>query len=406
MIFFKSIMFAILLLILTIGSSSKTLGKEKIIPYLESLYLVDACAEANRKQVLITLNIGEVTRQDSLFGFNFELKYDPSKIRFDFVLWQNTLAEDFEIKHSQIVSKDSIIFGTFGHINPSLAPTSGNKPLIAIIGYWLGNCTDSSEISISYLEYTEEFQKVNGGFQNTKVYAKAKNEPSRLLEYSFNTKKIEFVSDSSIIVKMSINSNSSKLSKTVFALYSDEIFFKLDSIESIHDYFNISSLINVGGGKGPFGYSMVSYINFVPDGDYVLSFNIKNNYEFGEYFGNIFVEHYSVGDCDCISRYKSDTIKIYSNRIKIPDDTTSVVDYLDKYAKVYYSEGTQEFVIERDYSSITKIEIFDIQGKIVFQNEDENHILRVNVSNYQNGFYSIRITESDRIKKIKNLIKY
>ncbi len=404
--FSKSIWFAILLPIFFIGSKSNSIGKENIKPYLESLYIVDACADANKKQVLITLNIGEVTRQDSLFGFNFEIKYDPSKIRFDFVLWQNTLADEFEIKHSRIDSKDSIIYGTFGHLNPSLAPVAGNKPLLAVIGYWLGNCTDSSEISISYLEYTEEFQKVNDGFENCFVYAKVKDEPNRLLEYSFDIKEIEFVSDSSIDVKLKINSNGNKLSKAVFALFSDEKFFKVDSVESIHQLFEITPSMVVGGGKGVIGKSFIATANNVTFDDEVISFRIKNSYEYGEYFGNVYVENYSVGNCDCITRYKSDTIKLYSNRQKEPDDTTSVIDYFDNYAKVYFVENSKEFVIERDEPSRIEIEIYDIQGKIVFRTEEESQFIRINVNYFQNGLYSIRLSENNRFKKVKNLIKY
>lgn len=383
-----------MLTILCMVSILKAEGTTQIVPKLESVFKVDACAESNKKEVLVLINIGDIKRSDSLFGFNFELKYDPGKIRFETVIWQNTIAEFFEIKQSNVSVLDSSVYGVAGHLSPSLSPVEGNdKALAAIYGYWLGDCPDSTMLSLSYLEYTEEFKKVNIGYEPTWVYSEILDKPERAVNYKFDTDEVKFQSDSLIDVLLKLDVASNEPTRLNFELELSNQEFEIVEVVSLDTLNIIENLTKTQNGY----FVDINKVKPVLNG---LKISIKNKGTIGEYLGTLQLHHIGFGDCDCITRNEEDEVSLHS---LIKDDTTSVFE-TPKYKAVY--SNLNKMIIVRTSTNDTKnIKLYNLQGKLVEQlTTDRNHI-EINAEHYENGLYLLEIVEQDK-KQIINLIKY
>lgn len=376
-------------IVLMIIGSQNAKGQNKIVPQLESTFIVDACTEDNKKEILVLLKIGEVKKTDSLFGFNFEIKYDPSKIRFDNVIWQNTLSEFFDTKQSTIRPDEKAIYGTAGHLDPSKPPVSGNLALVALYGVMKTDCPDSSLLEISYLEFTEEFKKVVDTFQNTKVYSIVSPKPERKLEMTFNIDSLFFNSDSLAEIELSLNHGDNRLTSTEFLLEIDNEDFWIDDIIS-SDPNCIIETADIENGKS---VALTNNAN-----DCKVNIKIKNKGTAGEYESSLRIKSVKVGNCDCISHITTDTLNL---RSLIINDTVSVGEDLH-FELIRLGENLR---LRFDSSNPKLITVSDILGRALLEINSIKEEEIISFDSFSEGFYLISI-ESNGSKKIVKHIKY
>ncbi len=384
-----------LLLLILASSNLKAEDTNKIVPSLESVFQIDACPFGSQKEVLLVLNIGDISRSDSLFGYSLEIKYDPSKIRFDNVIWQNTLSEFFDTKDYSIVPKDSSIYVAAGNLNISLSPVSGKgKALVAFYGTWLADCVDSSRVNISYMDYTEEFKKTNDGFKDVVVVSKIKDEPDRIMHYSFDTESISFNSDSTCKVKLKFDTEKYKLSELGFSLDIDGDEFWIDKIETSNQNLSIDTVKNAKNGFD------VKLNAIAPVDEGYLYLTIKNKGTIGTFNEKLVVNHISFGECDCLTRHDARTLDIES----FIEDTTGIITKTDQKG-VVYDDINQIISIKTKALAARNIRIYNMQGQLVDMIENNYEPIEINVAGYANGLYNIVIIQQDN-KQIINLIKY
>jgi hypothetical protein len=121
---------------------------------IENSEQINLCGADRDKRVIITLYIGKILQSDSLFGFNGQLNYNPEKIQFHTALPINTLAEFFEYNRADFNQKGKIIFTASQWM--SNIPISGDRPLFAFLGNYIGTCPDTSWVNLDFIEFTDE----------------------------------------------------------------------------------------------------------------------------------------------------------------------------------------------------------------------------------------------------------
>jgi hypothetical protein len=57
--------------------------KKYITAKLISNNVVDICGN-KKSSVIVVIDIGEITKNDSLAGYNFEINYNPEKLKFSY----------------------------------------------------------------------------------------------------------------------------------------------------------------------------------------------------------------------------------------------------------------------------------------------------------------------------------
>lgn len=388
------LLFGFGLLIIIIFGSLQAQNKEKIKPTLESVNKIDQCDNENEREVTVLLKIGSIARADSLFGYNFQIKYDPSKIKFQYVSTIGTLSEFFEIKQFTILEADSAIYGTAGHLNPFLQPVEGDLPLLAFLGIWKGQCGDTTKVELSYLEYTEEFQKENDEFQNASIWSEIANKPDRLLDAKFMVDEIIFDKNGTKDVMLLLSSNNNFSKKVKMGLKNSKDSFKTINVSTLSkniivqtNYDDNITYIEAETTKGYF--------------DDTLMITIKNNSAIGKIDDQLVIFDVNADECDCIRYYSTNSLKIISD---IPDTTTIISEENDQII-VNYDENCECFIIETNNDYQKDIKIYDLQGRMMLNTQNDNKIIQIEADKILRGYYIIEINSKDR-KTIKSLIKY
>ncbi|HOM04391.1 MAG TPA: T9SS type A sorting domain-containing protein [Candidatus Kapabacteria bacterium] len=381
-------------LLIAIMLSSLQAQNNTITPTLLSVKTIDECGSINDKELLVLLTIGKITKADSLFGYNFEIKYDPSKIKFNFVSTFGTLSEFFEIKQFTISAADSAIYGTAGHLNPFLAPVEGDLPLLALQGEWLGDCFDTSEVSLSYIAFTEEFKKDIAEPQNATVEATIADKPDRKLTVLFSDTELIFDQKGAKQTKLVLSSNGKKVTNLQLDLMLNGSSFDITSVNTVGDNIEINNITKDNG----LIKLEISVNNQVLND--TLAIEVMNNSDIGKVSGWLSIDNAIVGHCDCITQYEINNLELVS---EIPD-TTTVVEGSDE-TTAYYSRNCDCITVRTDNNDEKIVRIYDINGKMIYlENTYEKHI-RINAEKFARGIYIVEI-DSKAKKIIKNLIKY
>lgn len=217
---------------LTFAVSQAGLSQRKIDCAL-SIYgslKIDVCGNENQKEFVLVMDIGKVNSQDSLFGFNFEINYEPEKVTITDLLYINTLSEYLSDKQMTV---DSIKGKVRGYaITMGFTPVYGQKPLIAFLGKWRRLCPDSTSFSVSYIEFTDEFKGVVENYKPATLYGEIVSKPERIFSTQFAVDSIVNEQNFSFDINLKIPANS-RLKNFELDLSRNDENITLDSVYSV-----------------------------------------------------------------------------------------------------------------------------------------------------------------------------
>ncbi len=126
-----------------------------------SLNKVKFCGNQSNKELLVTLDIGEIKTEDELESIAFEIEYDISYYRFDFVLTSQTLLDQFEYNDYKIINDEGLILIDAGNTTIG-KKISGNKLFLALSGRFIGtDCTKDGFIRVNRVLFNDEYKRKN-----------------------------------------------------------------------------------------------------------------------------------------------------------------------------------------------------------------------------------------------------
>ena len=115
------------------------------------------CGSSEQREFTVTIDIGEMTSKDSLYGYNFQIKYDTNAISLTDLLTYGTLSENCDFKQGGIFEPG---YFKAAAVNMGTSMMTGNLPLVAIRGIVKDGCLANIEktaIEFDYMEFTNEF---------------------------------------------------------------------------------------------------------------------------------------------------------------------------------------------------------------------------------------------------------
>ncbi len=382
-----------LLWLVPYGTGQELKADEPITAKIVSKRVVDVCG-LKKDQVIVVIDLGKIVRSDSLFGCNFQLSYDSTKLRFHSALYLNTLAEFFEFKQVGFVRKGQIIgaVATMG-----MQPVAGDRPLIGFLGDYIGECKDSAWIVFDYLEFTDEFtRKVI--FENNFVEAIVADKPERYFNLvadndttviDTNAQRANF----KIIARQGIDSTLFKLDVKLLMNNFDNFYvesvqsadtnlLKIDSLKITDDSVDISFFVN-----GKLNNKEIAIISIAEK---------KKAKEVAE----ILIKPVGIdNDCSCF-KYLNESTHYVKSEEKKQDTTTSVGDFDSDEVKEFYSAMNNEWIIENRGNGLCRVAIYDARGNLVAQNQCYVGISRISLDGFSNGVY-YGIIQYSNYKKIK-----
>lgn len=92
-----------------------------------------------------------------------------------------------------------------------------------------------------------------------------------------------------------------------------------------------------------------------------------------------------------------------NNKVAIFGDITSSVetDIVSEEHIQIYPNPSSDYIYVRNESPISNIQIFDINGQIVYSNSENGNVLKIDLTNFTTGTYIIKVSDSKSIKTSK-----
>jgi hypothetical protein len=195
---------------------------------------IDLCgSSSDARTFYLVFNIGNVTSQDSLFGYDFGINFNPQKIKFDAALYINTLSENMEFK--EIGFQDTgKVRGTAGNL--SNIDVYGDKPLLVLVGKFLENCYDTAFVNLEYLEFTDEFKKPINNYVGVNIVAAPVVDNSRNGSFDFSENMIKVMKNDEFVIhsNLKLYSNDARLDSldAMLVMNNNFTYFKLEEINT------------------------------------------------------------------------------------------------------------------------------------------------------------------------------
>lgn len=335
---------------------------------------LDLCGNSFRKEVLLTVNLGLIETKDSLLGYNFKLKYDTSKVRFNTYLETNTLSAFFNFAYGSISKSEQGLIASGGQTVDIFTPVAGNRPLVAFAGEYLSDCNDSTIIEVEYFELNEEFKKkldVDTPYVSLKVFGEIERKPERKLVVNFPKDTIEIIADSVYEETFELTTMANSKSELVSVS-----FFKGNNDLRITDLIAQDSTANVNLFMNDFNMSLAEISNKQTAN--TKKFKMKLKSELNEDFITKVYTKSEVGvNCTCITEIFEDSVTVKVKKKPI----SSVVD-------------------DRNYyENLKKIDVYNYLGLRV---KEVDSLIELN--KMPNGIYLLEIYSEDNTKKLQKLI--
>lgn len=332
---------------------------------------IDVCGSDNQKTFALAIDLGQIYFADSLFGFNYELIYDTSKVEFVNVLYLNTLAEMLELK---AFSNNSLQGKVTGYaMTASLLPVAGNKPLLAFAFKWKNTCADSAQFQISYIEFTDEFKVNISQYLPVIVYGEVAKKNERRLLCTFEDRFIKTNKDNIEANLMFRIPNNSGVKNLTLDIVSEGL--TIDTVYSV-----TGNIIPVDLIKSYYGYK-IHLENIIDNGqNATLGFELKLDTTKNDFTMKVNpeIELY----CKCITEIEMDSLEIrYQKDTMATIYELSDID-LDKVNQVYIMNMLGQL------KRINFENLIDLES-LVFSND------------FESGIYFIVVITNRNEKKIK-----
>lgn len=312
--------------------------------------------------------------KDSLLGFNFKLKYDTSKVRFNTYLKSNTLSAFFNYADGRVVKSEQGLYASGGQINDLFTPIVGNRPLVAFAGEYISDCNDSTTIDVDYFEFNDEFTKkldVDTPYVSLKVFGNIESKPERKLVSNFPKDTIEIYADSVYEDTFELTTMANSKSETL------SVTFNKDSDKlRILDLISQDSLADVTVFMSDFSLTIAEIKNQQTANTKKFKMKLKSELD-EDFITKIYTKSVVEVNCTCITEIFEDSVTVKVKKKPI----SSVVD-------------------DRNYyENLKKIDVYNYLGLKV---KEVDSLIELN--KLPNGMYLLEIYTEDNTKKLQKLI--
>lgn len=363
--------------------------------YVKSSYNVDLCDKASvdnpyKDRVQIMLDLGQVTPSDSLFGYDFELRYDTNNVALNAGLYFNTLTEYMEERGISFFADSGMALGyglTFSINNP----VYGNRKLVAMRGDYVGSCPDTTEIYLKYIEFTEEFTRKIVGYKPARIISYIEYSDDRYFYIAANdTINIDSVGSSYVDFKVQTieEHDVNEFNVNIDKPHNN---FVIDSIRVLSD--NVT-LADMNEDDDKITVRFIAHNNLMDDNLIRVFMSTKENIDDIE---EISVKVDLLDNCSCVTNVRGCFVELYSNYVQ---DTTSVRDH--DFIDYYYDNFNETLNINTRDHGIKTVIVYNLLGQMIeTKNFNYQNSLLITTDALPSGTYVYQIiAENNRINNI------
>ncbi|MCX6146960.1 MAG: hypothetical protein NTW25_06875 [Candidatus Kapabacteria bacterium] len=353
---------------------------------------VDLCGKKKKKEVRFYIYLGKMELKDSLLGYSLRINYDSTVIKMKSFLKTNTLTSFFDYSDYRIVQKEGYIQCSAGQINNFFVPVFGDSPLIAFAGEFIGNCKNNTNVSVDYIDFTEEFQCNLDSltpYVSANIDAIVQDKPDRKVTFKNLNDTLFTKKDSIVDLNFSLIANiANKIEKMSFDYTIDNTKFEFVNASITNDtLFKISSLNIVNSNYIKFDILKNSNRELQK-----LNINIKmksTGYE-SEFCSNK-LSLKSLNECACVTVLDSSIQYIVSTKI--------VDTKIDENDENIFFKQTSNLIILNDNCIGSKVEIIDYIGNVLYSKYCESSTT-IEMKDFSNIVF-LRILKEGKVENFK-----
>ncbi len=352
--------------------------------YFEINSALDYCGDDSEREIIISVNIGEVTSADSLYGYNFQIKYDTNLIKFTDMLYYGTLSENCYYKQGSATPGGYFKVAAINIDNMLI----GNKPLAAIKGTIKAKCSIDTEIQMNYIDFTKEFTRDSIELNDIGFVIDKVDKEDRTLKLKFRKDSLDLKLDKKI--DLYIEKQYSEMNEIMLEFSGNIDLLDFDKIIPKNSDYQIE-LIEIKSDTAKIKVKSSSIIYF----GNLVSIDTKS---IGDTNINAQISVYAkIDTCECVFKIIPAIAKLY----KYQDSIVNKCNEID-YSKntIYYLDGG---VLDIN-KVFNNIKIFDSLGVLRFESDNiiDSKIVVSNINTAGIYYGVLQGKEINRIIIIKN----
>lgn len=371
----------LLIAVLAVFTAASTLSAQDTLR-IRSYQIVNVCSDERRW--LLAVDLGRVLPSDSLVSFDITIGYDRTKLRPTDVLKEGTLSAGMSYAPflNTVVPNEMRIAG--GNI---IKTVSGNEPLVAIAGDFLGSCGQVDTLGYPWpATFNSEFKKRLTVVRIDSVKAEAIGKQNPLAGLRSTLDKVE-VPSGETIVEIPVNGALLQLDSVPyrFTFSSSHPGISIVQDRGLKGLVNLevqstgSQLTVTGNAVGTQPEFLLKLdVSTMPRPDTVT----------------IVMKTENLMSCGCYLPTLRDTVEVKIN------PTVSVAS-TDEHIGIINVQS-DAFVIQCDHEEMKTVQIYSFLGQEIFSSTFTGSVVTVPTSNLADGSYIIRTTCGN--KKHVNLI--
>lgn len=330
--------------------------------------------------------MGSIKKSDSIVGYEVSISYDPKVVRMNQKLFINTLAGLFSYKELDFFPEtNELVFDGVVDLKGNPNPVSGDLPLFAVAGDFIGKCGEEAKFKVNYYK----FYGFNGTIDSTSgltIVGNIVEKPNRVLGFKVSDEVRKLKKDSSISYEVDLN----------MGILDSLDYWKI-SLSANNDSLDIQN-INTSNN--------VELLNVTKDNDngYLLELKVNNSdspklffdaksYKVDSTNIELILETIETSECICATSFLSSNILIENLETKKIETETNIIEQ---------NNEAEFYVLDNNIVAMSKldIEVYNING-ILIEKRNCNINEVYNTKQIVKGIYFIKITSKDVIKTLK-----
>jgi hypothetical protein len=395
------------LLLISSSRSIKAEDEQKEIE-LKKYGDVKVCGDNDDREFQISIGAGEIKNEDQFFGFTIDLTYDPEKIKFLSLLDKNTLSEFFEYKGYNVWEPGWIrAYATTLTMNNA----SGDKPLIAFLVKYIGECPDTTHINLDdiELEISQEFLDKLNNYQEKKIVVDVavKEYNYSFVETGFviDTLK-EFQEDSTADIIVVLNTNGlEKVDSLDFEItYEINDVFDIKNISLLNEKMIIDTIYNTKA-ENKEKFVIKTNLSGSIENESILNIKMKRQTKINDTL-TMAIDITGINYCTCATDLRGDYLTLLSKKDTSTYSVDNKIENNNYKIDVFYDIKNKEYIFKCE-KEIKNIVIYNINGNKVKMQKFNNikKEQRIDFSQFSDGVYMSHITLINDFEKNIVLIK-
>lgn len=357
---------------------------------------IDVCDGS--KSSLIIVYVQGISIQDSIFGYDIEIRYNPEKLYLSNEIFSGTLTEQFA-DHKLTFPEPGIARGWAANFSKPIATQQSNQPLIAVGGEYRGDCTDTvqvhiSSISFSHVQDNEVVDIAGTVGSEAVVVGYIADKPERRIQIMADSSRVR-LQDRTISTPVTLQLRNG-IGKNIDSL-EVEISVTNPQQFAIQDIKAASSDVEIvesrEEGNGLWFVRMV--FPEVWSSDSLLRLTIASLANKND-TGTVVVRPVQVSTCACVSQLLGSSIELQSTeKIEV-----SVEERRDKQ-QVFIEQAGNGWHIWKSEGNLGSIRIATILGQEVIEiNDIRENSIYIDNSTWSRNLYLIQIGTDQQRKTI------